>query len=158
VKPSARKSMRVATTFTGVAACAAFAAPTAMAATGTGGHQLWRNAIPHTVRPDNTTVKSCVGGTSNWFHLAYNKSHDLCFGGKGKVIFSNSQPVATSFCGGNNTGWIKGFYYTTGKSYFTYFGHGTFYAHIPNTTAADPLVLASMHISNYSGNDKCGFP
>jgi hypothetical protein len=155
-----RKTMKVATTFTGVAACAAAFAPAATAATT--GHQLpYKNApvtAPHGVRPGISERGGCPGGTSNWFHVGYAKVQDTCFGFKG--TFSGS-PVyyATSFCGGNNTGWIAGYLDGgAGAHYFTYFGHGTTYAHIPGTSASEPLAITQVHISGWSGGDKCGFP
>jgi hypothetical protein len=153
-----KKKMRVATTFTGVAACAGFATPTAMAAPVPAGHvPLLNRAVPHRVRPDSTTLGGC-GGRSTWFHVrsSYNEAITYCFGGEGTYTFSPlSRLSITSFCGGNNQGWIKGVLRETDTTYFTYFGHGTFYAHIPHTDKSSPMLLSQVHISKWSHSSKC---
>jgi hypothetical protein len=166
MKPSIKKAvsgktMRVASTFTGAAACAVAFTPAAMAGTGHPAvHQpVLNRAVPHKVGRPDISLRGCTAGTSNWFHIAYNKQSDICFGFKGTFVFSpNARPAETSFCGGNNKGWISGFNTKTGQFYFTRFGHGNFYAHIPNTTASHPYLLSSVHISSWAGNSKCGFP
>jgi DNA-binding SARP family transcriptional activator len=170
------KTMRVATTFTGVAACAAAFAPAATAATGQPAlthDQEGQN--PAAIRAQNaagvrgdTALRAgavkpaiserygCPGGTSNWFHLAYDKVSDTCFGFTGT---EDPGYYATSFCGGNNTGWISGYYDGIASLYYyTPFGHGTTYAHITGTSADFPLYVTGVHISGWSGNDGCKFP
>jgi hypothetical protein len=146
------KTMRVATTFTGAAACAAaFAAP---AAAGTA-HvaQPMLKGVQQGVRPD-ITGGNCPGH-STYLHLGYAYQRgSYCFGGKGKL---HDSVLATSFCGGNNIGWIKGYYYDDNtKSYFTYFHQGNYYAHIPGTSNYDPLIVVSEYISKWSGHSGCG--
>jgi len=152
------KSMRVATTFTGVAACAAIFAPPAMVGP----------AQPTSARPGhhpllngkaillNTEQRSCKPGTSNWFHLAYAKLSDTCFGFRGAI---STTYFATSFCGGNNWGALSGYLNGgAGPHYYTRFQPGTTYAHIPGTSPNNPLEVVAVSIRNLSGTDKCAFP
>jgi hypothetical protein len=156
MKPSARKAvpgktMRVATTFTGAVACAAAFAPTAMAGTA---HvmQPARGLLPDTTASINAT--RCTPGTSHYFHLG-DEDAASCFYGSG--TFDVNHEPATSFCGGNNIGWLDGVLGSPnfGKPYRTTFHQGTFYAHIPGTTAVSPLFVSFVHISKWSGHDTC---
>jgi hypothetical protein len=147
-KALSRKAMRVATTFTGVAACTATFTPAATAATE-------RVAIP-----DIKAKPGCPAGTSNWLHLAYNRENDTCLGysGSSNRTFDPNYG-ATSFCGGNNSGSFRGhFKDAPGTFYNTGFWTGTTYAHIPGTTATDPLIISYVRIYAWAGNDKCGLP
>jgi len=151
-KSSSRKTMRVSIAFTGVA-CGALAGAPAMAATVQAGRPML-NAIPRTAA---ITEKShCPAGTSHWLHMGLSKAADYCFGGKGTDSILDSG--ATSFCGGNNKGYFYGFLRETGKYETIHFGHGTTYAHIAGATGGDWLSVLKVHISNYSGTDKCPFP
>jgi hypothetical protein len=156
-KAASRKTMRVATTFTGVAACAAFMTPAAMAGTARSagprsGNRPQANGRTDAVRPANTEQRSCTGGTSNWLHMAF-AGTALCYGFKGTLGIDGS--AVSEFCGGNNKGWFAGSSY--GGKWVTHdFGHGTTYNHF--TTQARPFFVYSVHISNYSGNDKCPLP
>jgi hypothetical protein len=162
--PASKKtvSMRAigVASFTGVAACAAFAAPAAMAAPRPAGHEALVRGLPRTVRPAASSIrlnKGCGPGTANWLHLAFDQLTDSCLGYKGTYTFPSSEPV-TSFCGGNNSGWIKGVYAVTGKTYSTDFHHGTTYAHIPHESASNVLEVSKVHISSWSGKDACPRP
>jgi len=149
-KSSSRKTKRVSIAVTGVAACTAFAGPSAMAATVQVGQPILK-AVP---RIPDIKERGCGAGTSNWFHLAFNKSQDICFGFTGTT---NYDYFATSFCGGNNTGYISGSS-AYGKREKIHFGHGTTYAHITGVSPNKPLFVSHEHISGYAGNDKCKFP
>lgn len=152
--------MRLSTAFTGVAACAVFVAPPATAVTGqTTRRQLVENdARKAKMRPASTIESTCHPGTSNWFHMAVSKSMDACVGYVGTVPLYPPY-FATSFCGGNNRGWFSGYRSSGyGPYYYTKFVQGTTYAHIPNTGPNGHLEILTVHISKYSGNDKCKFP
>jgi hypothetical protein len=158
IKRRAGQTMRVATTFTGVAACAAAFAPAAMAGTGvTGGdgHTVLVDRTPR-IRPADTTSGSCRAGTSNWLHLGFSHgAGDWCFGDRGTLSSPNGYPLGyyTSYCGGNNTGSFWG--ESAGGTYkHVKFGHGTTYAHIKSGV----FTVYSVTIKSWSQNDKCNLP
>lgn len=157
MKPSIKKAisgktMRVATTFTGAAACAVAFGPPAMAGTVHSAHQPALERL----RPRSVVGESCRPGTSHWLHLANNKQSDRCFGFSGTLHVSY---YTTSYCGGTNYGWIAGIYDSSKQhEYFTYFGPGTTYAHIPGTSRYKLVLIESEHISRWKGTDKCAFP
>jgi hypothetical protein len=133
-----RRAMRVATTFTGVAACAFAMAPTAMAATG---HQT--EVKDNTIRPLNTANGNCEGANqSHWFHMGTTATV-TCYGGRGSAHPGGY--VINSFCGGNNIG------YFTGNRKRVNFGIGDFWAHIPSA----PYAVSKVVISSWSGGTKC---
>jgi hypothetical protein len=151
-KAATSKTLRVATAFTGVAACAAAFGPTAMAATGQGA----------TYKPDvaATTIEQkegCPGGTSDWLHLGDGPGNtDMCYGYTG--TYTNADWAETSYCGGNNYGWIDVQYPgSTGNTKIT-FHQGTTYAQIPYAGINDPAIVRSVHISGWSGSDACKPP
>lgn len=145
------RTMRVATTFTGAAACAVAFTPLAMAGTAHVAHQPALKGM----RPD-IYDEACKGGTSHWLHLANNKGSDWCFGYSGTI---SADYLATSYCGGTNHGWIQGQYDSAQeKGYFAYFGPGNTYAHMKGASQHKPVIIESVHITSWSGNDKCGFP
>jgi hypothetical protein len=88
-KAASGKTMRVATLFTGAAACAAAFAPAAHAAT---------------AKPD-TEPASCAT-TPRWVHVA-NSISEVCFGFKGTSHFPGLVYI-TAECGGNNSGRLFG--------------------------------------------------
>jgi hypothetical protein len=150
VKPGIKRAlsgrtMQVTTVFTGVAAAAAAFTPTAHAAT----------AIE--VRP------GCPAGTSHWLHLngfrvisSVSTQVYTCLGGSGTA---NPSFDATSFCGGNNYGYIEGHYRQTGEYYYTKFHQGTRFANIPDAYfgSNNSLFITKVHISGWSGSEKCGY-
>jgi cell division inhibitor SepF len=95
-----RRSFKVATVFTGVAALAGGGyGPTALAAT----------TRANVVQPEMTN-KECAAnndGVSNWVHLYYpNDDHPAeCFGGEG---YKPANVTIASFCPGNNSGYLSG--------------------------------------------------
>lgn len=124
-KVASGKTMRVATVFTGAAACAAAFAPAAHAATG-----FTRTAIKET--------NSC-GTVPRWVHLKNNILHvSQCYGFDG--ITSAGGFAAASICGGNNSGWVVSFY---GDA--THFKPGNTFVHLPWPNNA---LLGSVEISN----------
>jgi hypothetical protein len=140
-KAASRKTMRVATMFTGAAACAVAFTPAAHAA----------NLDP--VRPANTEWGDCQGANqSHWLHIVTNQSI-FCLGDRGIInvgVHPYGLPVY-SYCGGNNSGW---FLYS-GRELKFY--SGTTY----NTYARNhdwvPLGVISVSISTWHGNDTCSF-
>ena len=98
-----RKAFKVATVFTGAAACTALFAPGAEAATATAGK-------PQLIMLPDTTHKNCTIGprtTSTVFWWPASKNHGpTCVGGGGDYDVSTSLGgnVFTSYCPGNNFG------------------------------------------------------
>jgi hypothetical protein len=157
------KTMRVATTFTGAAACAAAFAPAATAATHPTAvehakHELLptpratlptaKGALFDAVTPDNSgSIRTAVcSGRPNWFHFVWFSVGGAgpfltCAGFKGTIdtsLFMSAQ------CGGNNIGYIDG---PAGK--ITY-GPGTTY----RVFSPSPLIN-QIHISRWTGGDAC---
>jgi hypothetical protein len=145
------KMVRVGTAFTGFAACAAGFAPAAMATT---------TALPvhqplqadHLPKAAKIHESSCVDGTANWVHIGLVGGSDTCFGGKGTSTVQLAQSV-NKYCGGNNKGWIRVLNGALDAK-TVHFGHGTTYANFPKGYGS----LSAVHISSWSGNDKCGRP
>lgn len=146
-KAGSGKTVRVATTFTGAAACAFAFAPTALAGTpqqaaqpGHQGRQVRVNthAIPY------IETGNCRGaGQSHWFHMG-SENNVTCFGFRGTDYFSPVPILITSFCGGNTHGFIVG---DLGHRYD--FGPGTTYRNI------GIFEVSVVHISSTTGTDKC---
>jgi hypothetical protein len=108
------------------------------------------------IRLDTTIEQESCAGRSHWFHLAWAKASDTCFGYAGTSYISSGY---TSFCGGNNVGWIAGYSKNGDGDYHLYtFGHGTTYAHITHATADSPFRVSAVNISKWAGTDKCPFP
>jgi hypothetical protein len=149
--PRRSKSMRVATIFTGVAACTVGATQAAHA-------QDIRPAV--TARPASAiygSIKSdlnCGLGhrESHWLHLSFYYSYYMphmsdCFGYKGYF----ASPYGTGLydeCGGNNHGFLLGA--NGGRSQSTTFGPGNGYR------AIDWSHLYGIDINSWAGTDKCG--
>lgn len=91
-----RKAFKVATVFTGAAACAAAFTPAAMAAT---------------VRPD-TSHRNCAGGgqlTTSMVFVWPSAAHHgpTCVGGANGTGWTHLGTDYISFCAGNNSGSMK---------------------------------------------------
>jgi hypothetical protein len=99
-----KRSFRVATVFTGAAACAAVAAPAAQAAPLTTGATA-------RVAPD-TTGAACQGtGPTDSLVLYYTGNHGpACFQGTGTPAIVGGDPLFKSYCAGEYKGylWIGG--------------------------------------------------
>jgi DNA-binding SARP family transcriptional activator len=159
MKPSIKgRTMRVATTFTGAAACAVAFAPTAMAGTG---HPVATQTVHqiNTMGPDGRTihplsmhVANCLGSNqSHWLHLAnaqFQSTTDICFGDRGSGFWTTT---ITSFCGGNNHGYISGNYVGPGGHHKYSFGPGTTYRPIPL------FNVSKEYIKSFTQNDKCSY-
>jgi hypothetical protein len=141
-----KKVMRVATVFTGAAACTAFLAPAANAETEA---TLTPGA---TARPASTTQRSC--NNAHYFHIKAN-TESYCFGGAGSAY---PDYPASAFCGGNNYGFFSGWSYKSdmyfGKSYRNqHFRPGSkYYSFIYAGNFNDrPLYMSFLHISGWDG-------
>lgn len=104
-----RRSFRVATVFTGVAAVAGGFGPAALAAT----------AQTTAIDIANQECGANTGGVSNWVHLYYpNNDHPAeCFHDKGNVA---AKATIASFCPGNNSGSLRGTSASGAKSSFSF--------------------------------------
>jgi hypothetical protein len=161
-RPRSRRSMRVATIFTGVAACT-FGAATQVANA--------QEAIPHAAghaaqgigraMPDSKVYGSIRyvpicgyrGSRRTWLHYETYQSYYLpdyswCFGYKG---LSESPPGVGIYseCGGNNHGLLVGVN-AAGDKWSTGFGPGTTYRKL------NEAHLDAIFINSWTGNDKCG--
>lgn len=165
-KVASGKTKRVATVFTGAAACAAAFAPAAHAANG---HQAGLDGKKltlaqhygtlHGARPDNHHTSSITEGscatTPRWVHFAVTANsgiYELCFGFRGTWVFSSrgvDLAVAESqICGGTNHGWYESWNGRRG-----YYGPGKTWVYLPVSN------IKSVHISGWNKNNSaCGAP
>jgi hypothetical protein len=142
MKSAARKTMVVATAFTGAAACAAAFVPSAALAT-----------TQQAARPDLKFNTGCVDGTSDWLHMAVTAPsvESLCTGWSRNETWNNSGTSSftqVAYCGGNNFGWFGGFN-SHGQEQTVHFKPGTTYG------KAGAFRVDTIHLSRYSGNDGC---
>lgn len=156
-KKAARKTVRVATTFTGAAAWAVTFGPAAHAVTyqptAQPGHQPRQisNLKKAPAIPNNSgsiTKGNCLGvNQSHWLHLRIFGHHPFCFGGKGTYDLSHSLS-ANQICGGNTRGFISG---TTslGVHRKKGFGKESVYSNMIM------LFVSKVHISSFGGTEKC---
>jgi hypothetical protein len=95
-----KRTFRVATVFTGAAACAVALAPTAEAAPAAPGATT-------TITPETITANNCTAGEWNWLHLYYTAAEHhatpACFGGTGVFNIPGNKRF-TRFCAGGNIG------------------------------------------------------
>jgi len=153
MKPGIKRTMRVATTFTGAAACAVAFNPAAMAGTARPvqpGHQqdLRRVAIP-----DNRRLSGSIRSgacAAEWLHIGVNGTGPVCIGYKGLLDMS-PYPNMHSFCGGTNSGYIWG-NGTLGWSYY-HFEPGTYFWHLPKSIPW--FYVSEVGIAGWRGSDKC---
>jgi len=151
VSSKPKRSMRVATIFTGIAACTA-----GMAYGGTAQAATTHTTVKHTSKHIGLTVKpayrssgsirevtSC--GSNTWLHVMSEDNYgSFCFGFRGTSIPTNETGMYAQ-CGGNNHGWLSSY---RGDRYVT-FGVGTTYR-----TLSWPH-LSRVHISGWKGGDTC---
>lgn len=143
------RSMRVATLFTGVAACAATGAVGANAQ-GTpqpaAGHSA--KAVGLTVHPDGRTLSGSIreancAGRSEWLHVLSTYGGLYCYGYAGEYS-PTSETGMVSQCGGTNYGSL----YVNDAKWIS-FGPGTTYRRL------DYAHLDAVVIYSWSGTDKC---
>jgi hypothetical protein len=159
-KRAPRKAMRVATVFTGVAACAAAFVPTANA------HALGRPARHPAlkVKPETTGIRSvanCGSKDATWFRAYWTIPYDsspqsVCVGYAGKMRIAGHD--YWGYCGGNNRGSIthsiddtightKGFTPSNSIYYFrSKFGY-------PGSVD----LISSVAITKWSGSEQCPY-
>jgi hypothetical protein len=139
MKSAVRKTMVVATAFTGAAACAAAFMPSAALAT-----------TQQAARPDLKFNVGCVDGTSDWLHFAVIQPgpQSYCFGWS-RNDNSSTNFTQQAYCGGNNFGYFAGSNEQAGQPEVVHFRDGSTWA------AASEFHVVEVHISRYSGNDGC---
>jgi hypothetical protein len=167
-KATKRRGRRVATVFTGAAACATAFAPTAMAATDHAARLTAPANSPH-LWWGKTRSGGCAN-VPNWVHIQAMVSEDQtfqrtmrCFGYAGKLEVSSNHGwgghMMTYYeCGGNNSGVLIASYGAPGTySANQSFGPGTGYRKEWIGQATDPIAYAvnSMYIIKWTGNDAC---
>jgi hypothetical protein len=148
------RSMRVATTFIGAAACTAAVAPTANAQTADklASHLAQRPANDAGIRPG-----PCSGGPS-WLHLYFAGGGDSCFGYQGTWSITSPGWV-TGFCGGNNYGYLSGLT-TDGRHLRQDFGPAanppkSIYHFTPPKFPSDRFFVSKVHISSWTNHGSC---
>ena len=154
-KSAIGKTMRVATTFTGAAACAAAFAPAATAATHTAAeypyHKFPTNetlALRGEVTPATTgsiRSASCTG-RSEWLHVYWYSTEGAgpfltCVGYKGKLTGLTMDMVAQ--CGGTN----HGKFFPGSLTYVA----GTTYRYFTSPLRS----VSAISIAGWTGTDKC---
>jgi hypothetical protein len=127
--PAARRAMRVATVFAGVAAGAAAFTPAANAGTASVRHG------------------SCNAGVPHWLHIYSPGGNGNCYGGYGGI---RVDLTGSYLCAGNNHGWFSGVGTDHIHRSYRRFYPGDFY---PLPTA--PFRVSAIWNSGWSGNDAC---
>lgn len=159
-KQKSARCLRVATVFTGAAACAVGFGPAANAQPvhAQAGVALAPGAAHHRtrfqVRPDGEET-NCSAGKSTWFHL-YSKSGlgshiEWCVGFSGYTPL-NGIVTAQGFCGGNNSGSFLG-----SNGVWHHFGHGTtiYLFKAKNGFPGSVYEVQGVSIFSWKGADKC---
>ena len=161
MKPGIKRTMRVATTFTG-AACtvAAFNNPAAMAGTGRPAAQPgYQHNVPRIVGGNtplsgSIRVGNCADtNASHWLHIESPYNGGSCYGYRGLLLLS-PWPNMRAYCGGNNSGVIWGWDNLHSYEVYVTFGQGTTYAHLPKSN--EWFYISELGIEGWHGNDKCG--
>jgi hypothetical protein len=138
-----RRSFKVATVFTGVAAVTGGFGPAALAAQATA------------IQPDiaHQECGANNGGVSNWVHLYYpNDDHPAeCFHDKGNVAAAGT---IASFCPGNNIGSLRGTAQRANASFSFSAGEGR---HPVSSYAVygGNFTLTGISIRGWTGDAKC---
>jgi hypothetical protein len=149
-KLTSRKAMRVATVFTGTAACATAFVPAANA-------QTARYAAPQAaMQPDTRWASRGCAGVPEWFHL-YSLYGPKCLGGEGSI---GGEMEVSGFCGGNNHGWWSGYNTQSPSIKYTrqHFAPGTNVYWFAGNTRKFPgglVNVSKVTISNFNGHDTC---
>lgn len=153
-KSKSKKSMRVATLFTGVAVSTLAMTQAANA------QDVVRPIAEHDlpgpgVRPD-TSIRggSCLISRANWVHLGWSRGpgagySSYCYGFKGKLF---TDATIEGECGGNNHGTLYGSISDVAKTFN--FGPGTTYALFSDENV---YHVGSIYIKSWTGGDKCNY-
>lgn len=134
-----RKAFKVATVFTGAAACATVFTPATAMATTTRPEQI------------NGIIRNCPAGYNTSVHLYWFASEHhgpTCVGGSIQYAFPSPRPRYYSLCPGNNSGFFNSA--AEGSTYS--------YGHQFHVSRAFPLVGgAALSIDNFgwSGTHQC---
>jgi hypothetical protein len=159
-KVASRKAMRVATVFTGAAACVTAFAPGAAAyaghyaAIGQPGHLARLDSKGLEAQPDtrvsgNIQSGAC-GGRPNWVHFEIGAA-TICFGSKGQWEDYDPGYRESKICGGNNFGWYSG--KSENSRYNTAGFHpGTNFVHLPWPGST---YITYVVISSWAGTQRC---
>lgn len=153
--PGIKRTMRVATTFTGAAACAVAFNPAAMAATGrpaahTGHQQLRRIAIAGNKRLSGSIHEgSCA---PEWLHIGLGAYGANCFGYRG-IMDLSPYLIMHSYCGGTNSGYIWGSDNLHDYTVYQNFHPGNYFYHLPKSVLW--FVVSEIEIRSWRGTDRC---
>jgi hypothetical protein len=145
-KSMPKKSMRVATVFTGVAVCTVAGAAAANAQDIT-----HAKVHPGYVREYGSIREVTDCGSNTWVHVVASNGGDqdseYCYGYAGEI---QSPPGHGAYyeCGGENYGELIG-YLSAGNTWYDDFGPGRTYA----TVGRGSLYV--VEIFSWTGNDKC---
>jgi hypothetical protein len=155
-KLRSRRSMRVATIFTGVAACTAGATQVANAQEVHPANEARPTYVYGSIR--DSYACGFLGTHKTWLHVSttsYNSGgaggtgvsiRSVCFGFRGSY-YSPPYTGIRAECGGNNYGFLDGS--ADGRPRSTTFGPGTTY----RTLSWSHLYL--VRINSWAGNDTC---
>jgi hypothetical protein len=126
-----KRTMRVATAFTGVAACTAIAAPIAHASSG---HR----------RSGSIRESNCAGAGTHptWLHVASQNYGITCYGFRGSYSPTTEIGLRAE-CGGNNWGFLSG------PGWVLTFGAGNTYRFVNHAH------MDTVAIGGWSGSDSC---
>jgi hypothetical protein len=152
MKPGIKKTMRVATTFTGAAACAVAFNPAAMAGTA-GPAAAAQPGIAANHRISGSIREAqCGAGTSQWMEIKGPYNSVTCFGHRG-ILSLSPWPNMRAFCGGNNSGYIYGHDNLHSYTVYDHYGHGTYFWHLPSNVKW--FYVSEVINIGWSGPDKC---
>jgi hypothetical protein len=146
VSSKPKRSMRVATMFTGIAVCTVGMAYGGAAQAATVEHTP--NGIGFSNKPasrQSGNIEETVAcGSNTWLHVvSENNQQSFCFGFRGTSVPENEVGMYAQ-CGGNNYGWLS--WYPDHK---TPFYRGTTYR------VLKWAHLDKVHISGWGGTEKC---
>jgi hypothetical protein len=161
-KSKPRKSMRVATIFTGVAACTVGVTQVANAQDVThAAHKASAKHIGRQLRPEVSRFGSirsnsgCVYKDADptwvhayWWDASQDTSLSMCYGFKGDIVSPPGVGI-TYECGGNNHGSMLGYSDNGNKQWLYDYGPATTYTHLNKGS------LYQIGIWSWTGTDKC---
>jgi hypothetical protein len=147
-----KKPFRVATMFTGAAACAAAFTPAAQAAA----MPAAPDAATHDLAPgitatgNVTATDDCGSRTIGWLYLYYTASEHhgpVCLGGTGTVYLDDSTKIA-GICTGANYGHLYGYWINQGTPSVLSFSFGP---RVVLPFQAGPGYISSLKLTHHSG-------
>jgi hypothetical protein len=152
MKSGIKKTMRVATTFTGAAATCAVGFNNAAAMAGTAGPAAAAQPdITANHRISGSIKESACGDHSHWMHVQGPESA-TCFGFKG-ILSLSPWPNMRAFCGGNNSGYIYGHDNLHSYTVYDHYGHGNTYYNLPSSVRW--FYVSEVENTGWGGNDHC---